>query len=71
MHNCDTLILAEWCIPVAPHDLVMPEHAIAIDGGRIVDVLYTARPDQIRDVRVAGRQQVEDGQLAQIDEAEL
>jgi 5-methylthioadenosine/S-adenosylhomocysteine deaminase len=39
MQHCDTLIMAGWCIPVEPHDLVLTEYAIAIDGGRIIDIL--------------------------------
>jgi 5-methylthioadenosine/S-adenosylhomocysteine deaminase len=39
MQHCDTLILADWCIPVEPHDTVLAGHAIAVNDGRIVEVL--------------------------------
>jgi 5-methylthioadenosine/S-adenosylhomocysteine deaminase len=39
MQHCDTLILAGWCIPVEPHDLVLADHAVAIGDGRIIDIL--------------------------------
>ncbi|MBI1732468.1 MAG: TRZ/ATZ family hydrolase [Gammaproteobacteria bacterium] len=37
--NVDTLICARWVIPVEPQGAVLPDHAVAVDGGRIVDVL--------------------------------
>ena len=39
MQQCDTLILADWCIPVEPANLVLPGHAVVIIDGRIADVL--------------------------------
>lgn len=39
MHRCDTLILAGWCVPVEPQDLVLSDHAVAIDDGKIIDIL--------------------------------
>lgn len=42
MQHCDTLILADWCIPVEPHELVLAEHAVAINDGRIVELLPAA-----------------------------
>lgn len=39
MQQCDTLILADWCIPVEPANLVLPGHAVVVIDGRIVDVL--------------------------------
>ncbi len=39
MQHCDTLILAGWCIPVAPENLVLTDHAVAINDGKIVDLL--------------------------------
>ncbi len=35
----DTLIEARWIIPVEPHGVTLEQHALAIDGGRIVDLL--------------------------------
>lgn len=42
MQHCDTLILAGWCVPVEPHDLVLTEHAVAVNDGRIVEILPAA-----------------------------
>ena len=41
MQHCDTLILAGWCIPVEPHDLVLPDHGVAVTDGKIVELLPT------------------------------
>jgi len=35
----DTLINARWVVPVEPPDTVLEHHAVAIDQGRIVDIL--------------------------------
>ena len=42
MQQCDTLILADWCIPVEPADLVLSGHAVAISNGRIDEILPAA-----------------------------
>lgn len=39
MQHCDTLISADWCIPVEPETRVLDRHAVAITDGRIVDLL--------------------------------
>lgn len=39
MQDCDILIQAGWCIPVAPADTVLKDHAVVITDGRIVDLL--------------------------------
>ncbi|MDX1405310.1 MAG: TRZ/ATZ family hydrolase [Woeseiaceae bacterium] len=39
MQHCDTLILAGWLVPVEPDGLVLDEHAVAVNGGKILDVL--------------------------------
>ena len=39
MQHCDTLILAGWCVPVEPDDLVLTDHAVAINDGKIIDIL--------------------------------
>ncbi|MBS0463931.1 MAG: TRZ/ATZ family hydrolase [Proteobacteria bacterium] len=39
---CDLLIEAGWVIPVEPHGVVLPEHAVAITDGAIVAVLPIA-----------------------------
>jgi len=38
----DLLIEAAWVVPVEPEGLVLEDHAIAVEGGRIVAVLPTA-----------------------------
>ena len=42
MQQCDTLILADWCVPVEPHDLVLTEHAVVVNDGRIIAILPAA-----------------------------
>lgn len=37
----DTLIEAEWVIPVHPHGVVLEHHAVAVDQGKILAVLPT------------------------------
>ncbi|MGH8503048.1 MAG: TRZ/ATZ family hydrolase [Gammaproteobacteria bacterium] len=39
MPMIDTLIKARWIVPVEPPDAVLEHHALAIDRGRIVDIL--------------------------------
>lgn len=39
MPQCDTLIIARWCLPVVPDRAVLEHHAVAITDGRIVDIL--------------------------------
>lgn len=39
MQTIDTLIHARWIIPVEPESVVLEHHAIAIDDGRIIDIL--------------------------------
>lgn len=41
MKSIDTLIHARWVIPVTDGDPVLGHHSIAIDDGRIVDILPT------------------------------
>ncbi len=42
MQQCDTLIVAAWCLPVDAGNRVLEEHALAITDGRIVDLLPAA-----------------------------
>ena len=42
MQSIDLLVLPRWLVPVEPAGLVLEEHALAVDGGRIVDVLPAA-----------------------------
>ena len=37
--NIDLLIEADWIFPVEPADVILENHAVAIDAGRIVEVL--------------------------------
>ncbi|ALN90841.1 TRZ/ATZ family hydrolase [Lysobacter gummosus] len=39
---CDLLIEAGWVVPVEPHAVVLDDHAVAIKGGVIVDILPIA-----------------------------
>jgi 5-methylthioadenosine/S-adenosylhomocysteine deaminase len=43
MKPIDTLLECRWVVPVRPHGAVLPDHAVAIDRGRIVAVLPTAQ----------------------------
>ncbi len=38
----DTLIEARWIIPIEPQGVTLEQHALAIDGGRILDLLPAA-----------------------------
>jgi len=40
--NIETLIHAEWIIPVVPEGDVLEKHAIAINAGRIIEILPSA-----------------------------
>ncbi len=42
MQNIDLLIRPRWIVPVVPADIVLHEHALAVDQGRIVAVLPEA-----------------------------
>ena len=39
MQHCDTLISADWCIPVHPDTRVLARYAVAVRDGRIIDLL--------------------------------
>lgn len=41
MQSVDTLIHARWVIPVEPLETVLEDHSIAIEDGRIIDILPT------------------------------
>jgi 5-methylthioadenosine/S-adenosylhomocysteine deaminase len=43
MKKIDSLLECRWVAPVSPRDAVLTDHAIAIDGGRIVDLLPIER----------------------------
>ncbi|MDH4049147.1 MAG: TRZ/ATZ family hydrolase [Gammaproteobacteria bacterium] len=56
MQQCDTLILPGWCIPVEPDGLVLTDHAVAVDDGRIVAILPAdAARSSLRPGRVISR----------------
>lgn len=42
----DTLIHARWIIPVEPESVTYENHSLALDGGRIVDLLPTVQAEQ-------------------------
>jgi 5-methylthioadenosine/S-adenosylhomocysteine deaminase len=39
VRSIDLLINAQWVIPIEPEGVTLPQHSVAIDGGRIVAVL--------------------------------
>jgi 5-methylthioadenosine/S-adenosylhomocysteine deaminase len=39
---CDLLIEAGWVVPVAPHGVVLDDHAVVVSGGKILAVLPIA-----------------------------
>lgn len=41
MENIDTLICARWVVPVIPAETVYSHYAVAIDNGRIIELLPT------------------------------
>jgi 5-methylthioadenosine/S-adenosylhomocysteine deaminase len=45
MRAVTTLLKARWVIPVEPHGTVLEHHALAIDQGRIVEILPSAAAD--------------------------
>ncbi len=42
MQHCDTLIAPRWCVPVEPANVVLTDHAVVVNDGRITDVLPLA-----------------------------
>jgi 5-methylthioadenosine/S-adenosylhomocysteine deaminase len=42
----DSLISASWVIPVEPHDQVLTDHSVAVQHGRIVDILPSEQARQ-------------------------
>jgi len=42
MQHCDTLIAPRWCVPVEPANVVLTDHAVIMNDGRITDVLPLA-----------------------------
>ena len=39
MRHCDTLIAPRWCAPIEPTNVVLNDHAVVVNDGRITDVL--------------------------------
>ena len=46
MKNIDTLIHCRWLLPVNPNDDLLTSHSLAIDDGRIIDILETDQAKQ-------------------------
>lgn len=46
MQAIDLLVVPRWLVPVQPAGVALEDHALAIDGGRIVDVLPAAFAQQ-------------------------
>ena len=44
--NIDTLIHARWIIPVEPAGTVLEQHALAVNDGRIIDILDSSKADE-------------------------
>ncbi len=42
MQHCDTLITAEWCVPIEPAGVILENYAVAITDGRILELLPVA-----------------------------
>ena len=42
MQHCDTLIAPRWCAPVEPSNVVLSDHAVIVNDGRICDILPLA-----------------------------
>ena len=42
MQHCDTLIAPRWCVPVEPSNVVLKDHGIVVNDGRIIDLLPLA-----------------------------
>src|SRR5512134_1498591 len=55
MIDVDSLLRCRWVVPAAPLGVVLDDHAIAIDGGRIVAVL----PDAVATERYRAQEVVE------------
>lgn len=39
MHNIDLLITARWILPIAPKNIILEQHALAVKDDKIIDVL--------------------------------
>ena len=39
MQHCDTLIAPRWCVPVEPANVVLTDHAVIVNDGRVSDIL--------------------------------
>lgn len=44
--NIDTLIHARWIIPVEPAGTVLEQHALAVNDGRIINILDSTKADE-------------------------
>lgn len=47
MQEIDLLVLPRWLVPIEPDGAVLEDHALAVDGGRILDVLPAAFARQV------------------------
>ncbi len=45
MQTVDTLLKARWIVPIEPPNTVLEDHTVAIDHGRILDILPTVGAD--------------------------
>lgn len=40
--SIDLILHCQWVLPIVPNDQILPDHSVAIDGGRILEILPTA-----------------------------
>lgn len=52
MQAVDLIIAARWVIPIEPAGVVLEDHAVAVHGGRIVDILPSAEVSLAYSARV-------------------
>ena len=43
MRHCDILIAPRWCAPVEPPNVILEDHCVVVNDGRITDVLPRAK----------------------------
>jgi 5-methylthioadenosine/S-adenosylhomocysteine deaminase len=60
MQEIDLLIEAGWVVPVEPHAQVFEQHAVAVDGGRILELLPVSEARE----KYAARERVQRPQAA-------
>lgn len=54
MQHIDTLICCRWIIPIEPHNVYLEHHAVAIQQGKIIDLL----PNEIAEQRYSAQKKL-------------